>query len=55
MMEDLTKIKKVLCPRCKKNTARRQMCGKCGKINILPCSDCRSRVEACVHCGAVLI
>jgi len=49
------KSEKILCPKCKKNLARRQMCPKCGKINILRCNECKRTIEACEFCGTVLL
>jgi hypothetical protein len=51
----MSEMQKKLCPKCEKNTSRRQMCGKCGKITILPCSECKKRIEYCEHCGTILI
>lgn len=51
----MRKENKEYCPRCGTRIARRQMCGKCGKINILPCSDCRRRTEYCEHCSTILV
>ncbi|MHA1728920.1 MAG: hypothetical protein ACTSWY_09330 [Promethearchaeota archaeon] len=51
----MPKSQKEMCPKCGREIARRQMCGKCGTINILPCSKCRKKTEFCKNCNSILI
>ncbi|MBD3352541.1 MAG: hypothetical protein GF364_13720 [Candidatus Lokiarchaeota archaeon] len=47
-------FEKKMCPKCGKSLARRATCPKCGKVNILRCSECKKRIEACEYCGTLL-
>lgn len=44
----------IICPICKRNPARLQVCPHCGHENIIPCSSCQPTSRLCKFCEVAI-